>query len=249
MKPSMSKSIRLDRSLVLLAMMVLTAAVLVACGKRDAEETAPAPATAAPAPAAQQPAQPELTAEQVARLVRPHSPIVGPPDAPVTLVEFLDPACEGCRAFAPVVQQILFSHPEDVRLVVRFAAFHKGSDEAIRLIEAARKQGKFEEVLSALFDRQEEWASHHAPDIDVAWRIAADAGIDVARARRDARSASVDELLRMEEEDIIALQIGRTPTFFVNGRQPATFGPRPLMELVAAEVEKSKAAPAAAPSN
>jgi len=135
---------------------------------------------------------------------------------------------------------------------VRFAAFHQGSDEAIRLIEAARQQGKFDETLTALFDRQEEWASHHAPNIDVAWKIAVDAGVNIERARRDARSAAADELLRVDEEDINALQVARTPTFFVNGRQPATFGPQQLMDLVAAEVEKARlaktnAAPAATP--
>lgn len=243
MKPTMSIAIRVTRGLAPLAMVVLMTAVLSACGKRDAGETAQPPVSSA---ATQPAAPPELTAEQAARLVRPQSLIVGPPNAPVTLVEFLDPACGGCRAFAPVVQQILFTHPEDVRLVVRFAAFHKGSDEAIRLLEAARRQGKFDEILSALFDHQDEWASHQGPNIDAAWKFAADAGLDVARARRDARSPAVDELLRIEEEDILALQIERTPTFFVNGRQPATFGPGPLMELVAAEIAKAKAAPAAA---
>jgi protein-disulfide isomerase len=231
----MIKSIRSGALLtVIVACLALTA-----CG-RGKEETTP-PAAAAP-PAAPSPAPPELTAEQRARLVRPHSPVLGSPDAPVTLVEFLDPACEGCRAFAPVVKQIMFMHPEDVRVVVRFAAFHQGSDEAIRLLEAARQQGKFDEMLSALFDRQDEWASHHAPDIDAAWKIAADTGLDIPRARRDARSAAADELLRIDEEDINALQVARTPTFFVNGRQPATFGPQQVMDLVAAEVDKARAA-------
>ena len=34
-------------------------------------------------------------------LIRPHSPTLGNPDAPVVIVEFLDPACETCRAFYP----------------------------------------------------------------------------------------------------------------------------------------------------
>ena len=42
-----------------------------------------------------------LPPEIAARLVRPHSPIIGPASAPVTVVEFLDPACEGCRRLHP----------------------------------------------------------------------------------------------------------------------------------------------------
>src|SRR4029450_11902773 len=99
-------------------------------------------------------------------LVREHSPVLGPPRAPVTLVEFLDPACEACRAFAPIVKQILFVHPEEVRVVVRYAAFHRGSEDAIRILEAARRQGKFDATLTALFDRQEEWATHTGPNIE-----------------------------------------------------------------------------------
>src|SRR5688572_26258908 len=113
------------RSFVLLTIAVLTTAAVTGCGRKE-EANKAAPATAPAAPAAQVSAPPPLTAEQVARLVRPHSPVLGPPNAPVTLVEFLDPACEGCRAFAPVVKQIQFMHPEDVRVVVRFAAFHQG---------------------------------------------------------------------------------------------------------------------------
>jgi predicted DsbA family dithiol-disulfide isomerase len=84
-----------------------------------------------------------LAPDLAARLVRPHSPVLGAAKARVTVVEVLDPACEACRAFAPVMEQLLFLHPEDVRIVVRFADFHPPSQDAIRLLEAARKQGKF----------------------------------------------------------------------------------------------------------
>jgi protein-disulfide isomerase len=158
----------------------------------------------------------------------------------VTIVEFLDPACEACRAYAPVVKQILFLYPDEVRLVVRYADFHQGSDQAIRLLEAARRQGKFEQVLAALFDGQEEWASHHSPDVGKAWNIAGASGLQLSAARRDAASAASTALLAQEREDIVALQVTRTPTFYVNGRLLTDFGPEPLMALVAAEVKAAK---------
>jgi protein-disulfide isomerase len=156
------------------------------------------------------------------------------------VVEFLDPACEACRAYAPVVKQILFLYPDEVRVVVRYADFHPGSDEAIRLLEAARRQGKFEQVLTALFDGQEEWAAHHAPDAGKAWNIAGAIGLNIARARKDAASAEATALLRQEREDILALQVTRTPTFYVNGRLLTDFGAAQLMAMVTAEVQAAR---------
>ena len=181
-----------------------------------------------------------MSAELAARLVRPHSPVLGPANAPVTLVEFLDPACEACAAFAPVVKQIQMLHGDDVRVVVRYAAFHRGSDEAIRILEAARRQGKFEAVLRALFDGQAEWASHHQPDLARAWQLAQASGLDIARARADAKSEQSDAVLRAEAEDIHALKVDRTPTFFVNARPLTEYGDRQLFELVQAEVTSAR---------
>src|SRR5688572_13602254 len=126
------------------SLVCIFAVVLGACsqsGEPPAPAVAVQPPSEAVAPVAA-PAAPEvsapLTPDQIARLVRPHSPVLGPAKAPVTVVEVLDPACEACKAFAPVVEQLLFLYPEDVRVVVRYADFHPVSLQAIRLLEAAR---------------------------------------------------------------------------------------------------------------
>jgi len=80
-----------------------------------------------------------VTAED-SPLERPHSQSKGPADAKVVLVEFFDPACETCRAFDPYVKTLLAEHPTRVRLVLRYAPFHQGSDTMVKILEAAALQ-------------------------------------------------------------------------------------------------------------
>lgn len=217
----------------------LCVALIAGCS-RSPEPPAPAAdssAVAAPAAEAPAPAPAAAPADLQARLVRPESPVMGPANALVTIVEFLDPACEACRAYAPVVKQVMFLYPNEVRVVARFADFHPGSDEAIRILLAAREQGKFDTVLAALFDAQEQWASHHSPNVDEAWKIAIAAGLNESRARKVAQSAEITQRLREEDEDIIALKVSRTPTFYVNGKLLEDFGAEQLMALVTSEVK------------
>lgn len=173
-------------------------------------------------------------------LVRAHSPVFGPSEAPVTIVEFFDPSCEACRAFYPFVKNILAQYPDDVRLVLRYAAFHDGSDQAVGILEAARKQNLFQPVLEALLAAQPEWAPHSGPNLDRAWQAAAAAGLDVERARADAASPEIAALLEQETADINTWKVEQTPTFYVNGKGLASFGPQQLQELVESEVKLAR---------
>lgn len=173
-------------------------------------------------------------------MVRDHSPVIGPANAPVTIVEFFDPSCEACRAFYPPVKQILSMFPQDARLVIRYTPFHASSEVAVRLLEAARMQDKFVPVLEALLEFQPEWADDSNPDTDKAWQRAAAAGLDIERAKKDGASASVQATLDKDMADVKTLEISRTPTFFVNGKPLKQFGPKPLYDLVKEEVEQAR---------
>ena len=170
---------------------------------------------------------------------RDYSVSFGPEDAKVTIVEFFDPACEACRAFYPVVKEILARHPEDVRLVLRYAAFHQGSDTVIRMLEIARQQEVFLPVLEALLRDQMAWASHHKPDIDKAWDLAEKAGLNIIEAKNKINSERLDSILKQENEDILALEVRKTPTFFVNQRALNEFGAQQLYDLVVEEINSS----------
>jgi protein-disulfide isomerase len=178
----------------------------------------------------------EAAAKASAALYREHAPIIGPIDAKVTITEFFDPSCEACRAFYPIVKQIMGMHEGKVRLVLRYAALHEGSDEVVRIVEAARLQDKFIPVLEALLAQQPEWAVHGAPDLEKAWSIAGTAGLDVVRAKRDVLSDRINAVVTQDAEDVAAVGLTQTPTFFVNGKPLTEFGPQQLYDLVASEV-------------
>lgn len=170
-------------------------------------------------------------------LIRPYSPILGPKDAPVTIVEFFDPACEACRAFYPIVKDIMAEHGDAVRVVIRNTPFHGPiSDISIKLLEAARMQGKFEPVLNALMVYQDAWATHGTPDLQKIGRIAAGAGLDLELAMQQTKSPDVIAIFNQDKADVGTMGIRQTPTFFVNGRPLDPFGEGELRRLVAAEV-------------
>jgi protein-disulfide isomerase len=174
-------------------------------------------------------------------LIRDHAPILGPADAPVTIVEFFDPACESCRAFHPVVKRIMADFPGKVRVVMRYAPFHGPSEEAVRILEAARAQGLFEPVLEALYAAQPVWASHNGPRIDAAWEAARRAGIDQARANVDKMAPAVTAILNQDRADLQTVGIRGTPTFFVEGKPLAEFSPKGLFDAVKAAVDAAGA--------
>jgi protein-disulfide isomerase len=169
-------------------------------------------------------------------LVRAHSPVYGNPAAKVTIVEFFDPACETCRIFYPIVKRMVNSSFGQVRLVVRYAPLHKGSDTAIKILEAARKQDKYWEAVEKTFAHQPQWAAHGNPQPELIWEVIKDTGLDMTKARADAASPEIDQLLRQDLADMMALKVDKTPGFFVNGRPLEVFGDEQLKTLVQEEV-------------
>ena len=171
------------------------------------------------------------TANQTA-LLRMHSPSLGPQDAPVVIVEFLDPACETCAAFYPMVKQLLAANPQKVRLVLRYAPFHKGSDQVVAALEAARKQGKLWPALETLLANQGAWVQNHAAQPGRIWPLLERAGVDLQRLRSDMAAPEITSAIEQDLLDAQTLGVRKTPDFFVNGRPLPSFGYQPLKELV-----------------
>ncbi len=174
----------------------------------------------------------QATAANSAALVRMHSPALGRADAPVVIVEFLDPACETCAAFYPLVKQILAANPDKIRLVLRYAPFHNGSDQVVAALEASRKQGKFWQALEALLATQADWAPHHAAEVARIWPNLERAGLNLPQLRTDMAAPEIAGVIEQDLLDAQTLKVSKTPDFFVNGRPLPSFGYEQLKTLV-----------------
>ena len=182
-----------------------------------------------------------LQAEAAARhaaLASQHSPTLGEPGAKVHIVEFLDPACETCALFYPMVKQWMAEVPGEIRLSVRHVAFHTGADYAVRILEASRKQDKYWQTLEALLASQNQWTQHHAVQPDRIGPAIAGVGLNMEQLMVDMNA--MDVLLRAEQDkkDAILLKVSATPEYFVNGRQLPSFGQQQLADLVREELSK-----------
>jgi protein-disulfide isomerase len=174
-----------------------------------------------------QPADPTYT-----HLVRMHSPTLGKPDAKVQLVEFLDPACGACARFYPMVKKILATNPDEIRLVLRYAPFHKGSGAVVAVLEAAKKQGKFWPALEALLASQAGWTQNHIAQVGRVWKHLEGLGLDLEQMRVDAKAPSIMRTIAQDLDDAKALSVNKTPSFFVNGQPLLRFGYEPLKAMV-----------------
>lgn len=179
----------------------------------------------------------EATArDRAALFVRPHSPVRGAETARVDLVEFTDPACETCAAFAPILEQLLERHPGRIRFVVRHAPFHDGAGDVARVLEAARRQGRFWETLHLLYRTQHLWTAHHRVYMDSVWQLLPQVGLDMERLRADFADPEVAAVVAQDLADARALGVQKTPGIFVDGRPLEPFGVDPLVALVDAAV-------------
>jgi protein-disulfide isomerase len=174
----------------------------------------------------------QLAETNRAALIRMHSPTLGKADAPVVIVEFLDPACETCATFYPLVKQMMAANPDKIRLVLRYAPFHPGSDKVVAMLEAARRQGKFWPALEALLANQAAWTENHRANPERAWKQVEGIGLNMEQMALDLMSPEIDSVIRQDLADAKTLKVTMTPEYFVNGKPLPSFGFEQLKGLV-----------------
>lgn len=168
--------------------------------------------------------------------VREHSQSKGSDNAKVQLVEFMDPACETCAAFSPFVEQMMAANPGKIKLVLRYAPFHDGADYFVKILEAAKKQGKYWQTLKIMYQSQSAWASHHNPQPQKIWQFLPYAELNLEQLKKDMSDPALDKIIAQDLADAKTLNVHKTPGFFVNGKPLQEFGYKQLQNLIYSEI-------------
>lgn len=144
----------------------------------------------------------------------------GGQSAKVVIEEFADYQCGACASMHPTVQQIQAAYGDRVKIIFRnfpLQAHPKAYDAAVAA-EAAGMQGKFWEMQNQLFTNQQFWsnaADHRKIFEDYAQKI----GItDIEKFRSDMAGMAAKSRVDADMQRGRALQVGSTPTFYLNGR-------------------------------
>ena len=172
-------------------------------------------------------------------LVRDHSAKFGDNKKGVVVVEFVDPQCGPCGQFHPIMKKMYKENYEDILFVIRYLPNHQHSRFAVKLLEAARLQGKYTEALDAVFLNQDKWADVNNPKPELLWTFISQIdGIDIEKIKVDIKKPIFDEMMDIDANDSRKLGVRGTPTVFVNGKKLEVLSYRTLIELVESEIYK-----------
>lgn len=175
----------------------------------------------------------KMSKEQALLFQRDHSIVIGNKDAKVQLVEFFDPACITCGQFHHYVKDILKENNGQVKLVLRYAPFHKNSNYAVKMLEGARKQGLFMETLEFMFSTQKYWIDGHVVNANKLWSYLPNVkGLDMKKLAVSMEDKSIDALIVQDLADAKSLGATKTPAYYVNGKPLQNFGLKQLQKLV-----------------
>ena len=174
----------------------------------------------------------KVASELLPILERIDAPVKGGKQAKVTIVEFFDPACETCRQFSPLLNNIVKKYQGRVKLVMRYTPLHKGSEDVVKMLEAAHLQGQFWPALELLFTNQERWTRHHVANPQSALAAIKTLDLDHDKLEKDWQSSKVAKTIAQDIADGKTLKVRATPQFFVNGKPLIIFGYDELVSLV-----------------
>jgi protein-disulfide isomerase len=186
-------------------------------------------------------------AENRAQLQTKDSPSLGPANAPVTLVEFSDFECPVCRSLHNVLRGLLPNYPQ-VRVVFKdfpLEQLHPWARTAALAGRCAYQQdaSAFWKMYDLIYDSQDVISA------ETAWNkmmdFAGQSGLNPDAFKACMASPEAGAAVNASRENGIQLEVGSTPTIFVNGRRIVGADQHLLEQYIKYELDQRKTQKAA----
>ena len=143
------------------------------------------------------------------------SPVTGPANARITLVEFSDFQCPYCSKAVAQIDATLKAYPNDVRLIFKQYPLDSHPEAAISAAAslAAHRQGKFWPMHDVMFANRPKLSRQSI----LAW--AKEIGLDMNRFTADLDSDAIGKAVLRDRADGDKAGVEGTPTVFLNGQK------------------------------
>ncbi|MGB7761662.1 MAG: thioredoxin domain-containing protein [Bryobacteraceae bacterium] len=165
------------------------------------------------------------------------SPVRGPADAVLTLVEFSDFQCPYCSIAVAKLNAVLDAYPGKIKLIFKQYPLDMHSQAALAAAAAvaAHRQGRFWPMHDALFAHRRELSR---PSI---LALARTVGLDMQRFEADLDSPETKAAVARDMEDGDRAGVEGTPSVFVNGRKyNGDLDLRAMRTVIDQELKKAK---------
>ena len=144
-------------------------------------------------------------------------PVLGPANAPVTVIAFSDFTCQFCQQAATVLERIMQARPQDVKFIFKHMPY--GKDSPARLaaeyfVAASLQNERAPWLLYKSFFAEPGKLSAEAQAF--AAKAAEQAGLDMKRLTADLKAKRVSAIIEEDLEDAKKLNVEGTPFFLVN---------------------------------
>ncbi|MCM0756898.1 thioredoxin domain-containing protein [Desulfovibrio aminophilus] len=167
-------------------------------------------------------------------------PMLGAPDAPVTIVAYSDFLCPYCARGAANIRRLLEKRPRDIRFFFKHLPLHPMSMELAETFEALALR---DEALAWTFhDRAfAEGGKLESGGEDALKALLREIGADPARVARDRKDRRVADRIARDVQEAGSFNVDGTPSFLINGVLVAGAVPVEEMDAVVAAALKATA--------
>lgn len=137
----------------------------------------------------------------------------------VHILKYSDYSCPACRAYVPLEEQLKQEFGDKITIEYRYFPLESFpfSHFAAYAVEAARQQGKFEEMHNIVFENQSEWSRRNGREQIMGY--AEQIGLDMEQFREDIDSEEVRQTVESQKQEGIRRTVTSTPTYFLNGQK------------------------------